>query len=436
MRRVHYLLGGAVGLYLIFAGDHACLRGDNWPQWRGPTGSSTSTETGLPTHWSEKENIVWKTPIPEWGTSTPAVFGNAIFLTTETDTALLVVRVDKAAGRIIWKEQVGSGRPNRKGSQKRSAKFHNLHNLASPSPVTDGERVIVHFGNGDLSSYTVDGRQEWKRNLVDDYGPYSIWWGHANSPVLFGDAVISVCMQDSLEGTGREQAPSYVIAHDKRTGKLLWKTPRMPGADAESCVSETTPVFSSVSGRPEMIVMGGNVVDGYDPATGKRLWQVPGLVGGRTVPSPTVADGFVYVTAGLRGPLSAVKLGGHGLLEGPSATAWQYTDSTPDTCCPVASQGRVFTVSDTGIATCLDARTGKRQWRERLGGRGFKASPVAADGHIYFLGRNGGCTVVSATGDFRVIDQNALDEEFTASPAISDGRIYLRGKKTLYAIGK
>ena len=208
MRRVHYLLGGAVGLYLILAGDHASLRGDNWPQWRGPTGSAPSTETGLPTHWSETVNVAWKTPVPEWGTSTPAVIGDAIFLTTETDTALLVLRIEKASGRIIWKEQVGSGRANRKRGQKRSAKFHNLHNLASPSPVTDGERVLVHFGNGDLASYTVDGRQEWKRNLVADYGPYTIWWGHANSPVLFGDAVISVCMQDSLEGTGREQAPA------------------------------------------------------------------------------------------------------------------------------------------------------------------------------------------------------------------------------------
>ena len=203
----------------------------------------------------------------------------------------------------------------------------------------------------------------------------------------------------------------------------------MTGADAEACDSYTTPVLSSVSGHPEMIVMGGNVVDGYDPATGKRLWQLPGLLGGRTVPSPTVAGGFVYVTAGFRGPLSAVKLGGHGLLERASATAWQYSDSTPDTCSPVVSQGHVFMVSDLGIATCLDARTGKRQWRERLGGRGFKASPVAADGHVYFLGRDGRCTVVEASGDFRVIDQNSLDEEFTASPAISDGRIYLRGRK-------
>ena len=197
----------------------------DWPQWRGPAGNSTSDETGLPTHWSEKENIAWKTPLPEWGTSTPAIFGDAIFVTSESDGALLFLRIDKGSGQIVWKEQIGTrqGQPQAPWGRNGRTKYHPLHNMASPSPVTDGQRVIVHFGNGDLASYTFDGQQEWKRNLVADYGPYTIWWGHANSPLLFGDAVISVCMQDSLEGTGRPTAPSYVVAHDKRTGKPLWK---------------------------------------------------------------------------------------------------------------------------------------------------------------------------------------------------------------------
>ncbi len=437
MRQVHSLLGVAVGLCLLFAGAQAATRAGDWPQWRGPAGNSTSDETGLPTHWSEQENIAWKTPLPEWGTSTPAIFGDAIFVTTESDGTLLLLRIDKGSGRIVWKEQIGSGRANRrKPGQKRASKYHPLHNMASPSPVTDGQRVIVHFGSGDLASYTFAGRQEWKRNLVADYGPYTVWWGHANSPLLFGDAVISVCMQDSLEGTGREIAPSYVVAHDKRTGKLLWRVMRMTGAEAEACDSYTTPVLSQSSGHPEMIVMGGNVVDAYDPASGTRLWELPGLLGGRTITGPTVADGFVYVTAGMRGPLEAVKLGGRGRLDPAVAAAWKYTDSTPDTCCPVVAGGAVYIVSDSGIATCIDARTGKRAWRNRLTSRNFKSSPLAADGHVYFLGHDGECTVVEASREFRIIAKNSLDDEFTASPAISNGRIYLRGRKALYAIGK
>ncbi len=438
MRQAPSLLRIAVGLSLSWAVVWSTAFGGDWPQWRGPAGNSTSNETGLPTHWSETENVAWKTPLPEWGTSTPAIFGDAIFVTSESDGALLLLRLDKRDGHLVWKEQIGTGRAKRSVmGKKRAPKYHPSHNMASPSPVTDGQRVIVHFGNGDLASYTFDGHQEWIRNLVTDYGPYTIWWGHANSPILVGDEVISVCMQDSLEGTGRPTAPSYVVAHDKRTGKLLWKVMRMTGADAESCDSYTTPVLSRSSGRSEMIVMGGNVVDAYDPANGARLWELPGLVGGRTITGPTVADGFVYVTTGMRGPLEAVKIGGTGKLAPASAVAWKVTDSTPDTCCPVVAGGFVFLLSDNGIGTCLDAQTGTRKWRNRFFPRGnCKASPLAADGHVYFLGYHGQCIVVDASENLRIVATNSLDDAFTASPAVSNGRIYLRGRKALYAIGK
>jgi outer membrane protein assembly factor BamB len=422
---------------IMFAVQRApVLRADNWPQWRGPSGDSTSRETGLPAKWREQSGIAWKVELPEWGTSTPAIFGDSLFLTTETNGALLLLKIDRA-GHVVWKRQVGTGRANRKepGGINRAPKFHNLHNLASPSPVTDGERVIVHFGNGDLASYRFDGREEWRRNLAADYGAYTIWWGHANSPVLFGDAVISVCMQDSLSGVAKDLSPSYLVAHDKRTGKVLWKTMRMTGADAEQGDAYTTPVFATAAGHPEMIVMGGNAVDAYDPHSGKRLWDLPGLVGGRTITGPTAANDLIYVTVGMRGPLEAVRIDGSGQL-GPSAVAWKHSDSTPDSCCPVVWNRKVFIVSDSGVATCLDAQTGKRLWRNRLASRNYKASPVAADGHVYFLGHEGRCTVIDAAAEFRVIAENTLDDEFTASPAISDGRIFLRGRKALYAIGK
>ena len=185
-----------------------------------------------------------------------------------------------------------------------------------------------------------------------------------------------------------------------------------------------------------MIVMGGNEIDAYDPAKGTRLWELPGLVGNRTITGPTVADGYVYTTVGMRGPLEAVKLGGSGRLDAAQAVAWKYSDSTPDSPCPVIWKGNLFMVSDSGVATCLEARTGKRLWRNRLRSRNVKASPLAADGHIYFLGHDGVCTVVDAAGNFHVVSENSLDDEFTASPALSDGRIYLRGRKALYAVEK
>lgn len=409
---------------------------ENWPQWRGPSGDSVSRETDLPATWSETEHVVWKTRLPEWGASTPAIWNDAIFLTSESGGKLLLLKLSTKDGSIEWTKNVAEGTARRKlpDDDKRASKFHDLHNLASPSPVTDGRRVIVHFGNGLLASYRFDGTQEWQRSLVDDYGPYTIWWGHANSPVLYGDLVISVCMQDSMQGARKELAPSYLVAHDKRTGRLVWETRRMTRADAEQCDSYTTPLLRSVGGRDELIVMGGNQLDAYDPETGKQIWSLEGLVGGRTITGPTKAGNLVYATTGMRGPLTAVNASSGGSL-GKDAIRWQADGSSPDSSTPVAWNGLLFVVTDSSIGSCFDAADGTQYWKQRIPGKNFKASPVAADGNLYFAALDGTCSVVKAAKDFKVVAANKLDDSFTASPAISNGRIYLRGKKWLYAIG-
>jgi outer membrane protein assembly factor BamB len=426
------------GLVFTCTGTYA---GD-WPQWRGPRGDSTSDERGLPIQWSESSGIVWKTSLPEWGTSTPAISGNALFLTThqeESGGRLLLVRLDKRSGKIEWTRAVGSGEANREprplpgGAKGKSQKFHRLHNLASPSPVTDGERVIVHFGNGELASFDFAGNELWRRNLQDEHGAYTIWWGHANSPVIVGDLVISVCMQDSLAELGGPLAPSYLVAHDKRTGDEKWKTMRMTNATAEECDSYTTPVVTQSNGRTELIVWGGDQVDAYDPATGKQLWFLPGQAKLRTITGPTVGHGRVYVTRGKSGPLLAVTIGGSGQRPADQIV-WQHDKGTPDSCCPVIWNDFVFIISDNGIAQCLDAHTGQVHWTERLPGD-YKASPLAGDGRIYFLNTTGLCTVIAASAKFEKLAENKLDDGTIASPAVSDGRIFLRGKKSLYCIG-
>ena len=307
--------------------------------------------------------------------------------------------------------------------------------MASPTPVTDGELVVVHFGNGDLAAYDFAGRQLWQRNLQKDHGPYTIWWGHANSPVLWKDLVISVCMQDSLDDLQKEPSPSYVVAHDKRTGEQKWKTLRMTGASKEPCDSYTTPIFRKVGDRDEMVVMGGNQLDAYDPATGKQLWFFKGIHGNRVITGPTLGDGVVYATGGMRKPTFALKLGGTGELP-ESAVCWRTPDKevTPDSPTPVLWKGLLFAVTDDGIATCRNAASGELKWRERLGGD-HKASPIAADGKVYFLGRGGKCTVVTASAKFEKLAENQIDDETTASMAVADGRLYIRGKKALYCVG-
>jgi outer membrane protein assembly factor BamB len=425
------------GLTLVF-GVRAWA--GNWPQWRGPTGDSVSDETNLPIAWSEKDNIAWKCPLPGQGASTPAIWGNAVFVTTQQDENLLVLKIDKTTGKVEWTQEVGTGTPLRtapkgkQGKESREQKFHGLHNMASPSPVTDGERVIVHFGNGDLAAYDFAGKQLWYRNLQKDHGMYSIWWGHANSPVLYHDLVITVCMQDSLVDLPEaERADSYLVAHDKRTGEEKWKTLRKTQAKAEECDSYTTPLLHLAGGRAELIVMGGNQIDAYDPVTGKQLWYLPGIVGGRTITGPTQSHDLVYATQGMRGPLLAVRLGETGRLA-PSAVVWKQTQATPDTCCPVLWKDLLFLISDNGIVQCYDAQTGKLHWKERLPGD-FKASPLAADGKVYFLNLAGECTVVAAAPRFEKPVVNKVADGTIASPAVSDGRLFLRGNKALYCIG-
>ncbi len=300
--RLHYStqpLALAVVVSLALASTAAA---ENWPQWRGPRGNSTSEETGLPVTWNEELGIAWKTPLPEWGTSTPAIWGDAVFVTAQHGDDLLVLKLNRLTGQIEWTEKVGEASTPRTGPKREKQKFHQLHNLASPSPVADGEFVVVHFGNGDLAVYDYQGQLQWRRNLQDEYGTYTIWWGHANSPVLYRGLVISVAMQDSLADLGGKQALSYLVAHDLRTGKEVWKSERMTGASKEECDAYTTPVLYAAGESPQLVVMGGNQLDAYDPLSGKQLWYLPGLVGGRTVTGPTVGDGMIYVTRGMRAP--------------------------------------------------------------------------------------------------------------------------------------
>ena len=427
--------------FWTFAGDSSPARADNWPQWRGPEGNGTSRETRLPLAWDNTSGIVWKCPLPEWGNSTPAIWDNAIFVTTQADEMkLLLLKINKKSGQIEWTREIGEDvaqhlpTQTHQGQQRRRQSFHESNNLASPSPVTDGQRVVVHFGNGDLAAYDFDGNPLWQHNLQKDYGDYTIWWGHANSPVLYENLVISVCMQDSCADQPGELSPSYIVAHDVRTGREQWKTMRMTGAKAEDCDSYTTPLLWKNGDRQELVVMGGQVLDAYDPTAGTRLWYLPELIGSRTISGPVAAEGTIYITQGMRKPLLAVQPGGEGKRTRKDV-AWQFDQGTPDSPTPVVWGQSVFLVSNDGVAHCLDAATGRVLWKEHVKG-GYRASPLAADGRIYFLNTKGLTTIISASSRLNRLTENQLDDETLASPIVSDGRIFIRGRKALYCIGK
>jgi outer membrane protein assembly factor BamB len=417
-----------LSLLLVPAPTDAVSPADVWPQWRGPTADSVAPSKNLPIKWSKTENIVWKTPLPGWGTSTPAIWRDAVFVTTQVnDNQLWLLRLDAKSGKIVWQKEVGSGEPRRKGPVG-VGRFHDEHNMASPSPVTDGKHVWAHFGNGDLACFDFAGAKIWSANLAKDQGVYSIWWGHANSPILVGDLLISVCMQDP-KGGGK----NYIMAHDKLTGKEKWLTPRDYGANGEPADSYTTPLLFNNKGRTEVIIFGANVVDAYDPMTGKRLWLSKPFTGNRVISGPTLVDDTVYAIQGMKGPLFAIKAGGADDTT-KTSVKWKYSAATPDAASPVFANGLVFLANNVGTATCIDAETGKEVWKERLG-NGFRATPLVADGKIYFFSKEGKASIVEASRTFTVVATSDLGEDLMASPAAAQGSLFIRTKEHLYRIG-
>lgn len=402
---------------------------ETWPQWRGPTGDSVAPQSDLPIKWSKAESVVWKTAVPGWGTSTPAIWGDAIFLTTQDEERLLFMRLDRKSGRVVFEKECSRGVPRRKNPLG-NGRFHDEHNMASPSPVTDGEHVWVHFGNGFLACYDFDGKSLWSTDLIERFGPYTIWWGHANSPIVVGDLLISACMQDP-KGGGK----SYVVAHDKRTGKERWFVERDTGATSEPADAYTTPILHRRDGKTEIIVMGGNVLDAYEPETGKQIWQARPFKGNRVISGPTLVRDTVFAIEGMKGPVYAVKTGGSGDVTA-THVQWKYAGAqTPDAASPVSVKGLVFLATNSGAAICLDAQSGKELWKENRLSKGFRSTPLVAGDRIYFFGTDGKATIVEAAPAYRVVGEGELGEEMIASPAVAGNDLYLRTKKHLYRIG-
>lgn len=404
---------------------------DIWPQWRGPRGDSVSAVKSLPTSWSATENVVWKTLLPGWGNSTPAIWKDAIFVTTQVDDErLLLLRLDRATGKVVWEREVGKGTPRRKGPVG-NLRFHDEHNMATPSPITDGSHVWSTFGNGEIACYNFDGDKIWSRNLLDDHGPLTIWWGYGASPVLYKNLLITAVMQDPA-GDGA----SYVVAHDKLTGKKVWFTRRTTGAKGEPGDSYTTPLLDQYDGRTELIVFGGNVLDAYNPDDGTLLWSYKGFQGNRVISGPTRAGDTVFAIEGMKGPVYAVRARGSGDVTAKNLL-WKTKGKggNPDASTPVAVNGLLFMANNTGVATCLDAVTGEELWKERLGGD-LRASPVVAGDRVYFFAKDGKAAIVAADREFRLLGQPELNEQIIASPAIAGDSLYVRTRKNLYRIGK
>lgn len=410
-RAWHVALGLAVMAVVLAAGKALA---ENWPGWRGPRGDGTSLETGVPVRWNglTGEQIAWKAAIPGTGHSSPIVWENRIFLTTCLEEAQerLLLCLDAPAGQLLWQQTVLKSPLEHK---------HKLNSFASGTPATDGRQVYVTFLDRRemvVAAYDFDGRQQW---LVRP-GEFSSVHGYCSCPVLFENLVII---------NGDHDGDSYIVALDRASGSTVWKVPR-----EHKTRSYSTPLVRTIDGRVQMILSGSKQVASYDPRTGSRHWVIEGPTD-QFVASVVDNGELVFMTCGYpERHILAIRPDGSGDVT-DTHIVWRTTENCSYVPSPIVVDEYFLVVSDDGIASCYQAASGRRLWRQRLAG-GHSASLVAAEGLVYFLSDRGETTVVRPGEQFDRVASNPLGEACSASPAISGGRIYLRGEQHLFCIGK
>lgn len=427
------MLRSVVASVCVVLGMSSLARAETWPQFRGATGNGISTEARLPTQWSESKGVQWQIDLPGKANSSPAVTSQRIDLTTQTDDdALWVLSFDRATGKQLRRTIVGSGKLAAKGPANL---YSHRHNPATPSPIADENFVWAYFGTGLLVCVQADtGKIVWQKDLVKDYGEYDITFGMGSSPRLWKDKLYIACMTKST---------SYVVALNKDTGDEVWRVLRQLPAKDDGPDAYSSPIVDLSFKRDLLLVSGSDHVTGYDLGTGQLDWSSSGLdidsPYGRIIASPVpTPEGIVVATSanpggGGLGKVVAIdtRRGGNVSSQHP----WTIPKTTPDSSTPVALNGLVFMVTDSGIAMCVELKTGNKLWQKRLEGGPYQASLVAGGGHVYFLGTDGRCTVVKADKSGEVVAVNNLTGTFYATPALSDGKLYLRAYEKLYAVG-
>ncbi len=405
------------------------LLSENWPNWRGPSGDGISLEKGIPVKWSPTENIAWRVAIPGKGHSSPVVWGNKVFLTTclpEKEQRLLLC-LDQRTGKKLWQKVV---------LNSPLETIHPLNSRASGTPATDGQHVFVTFMKADdrkipapnvgtqrlitpgkiiVAAYDLDGEQKWKINVGDFISAH----GFNTCPVLFEDLVII---------NGDHDGDAYLVALERKTGRERWRIER-----ENKTRSYATPIIREIGGRTQMILSGSLCVASYNPHNGKRHWIVDGPTE-QFVASMVYNGEYVFVTAGYpERHILAIRPDGSGNVT-DTHVAWRTNRGAAYVPSPIFAGPYLLVVADSGIASCLNAKTGKRHWMERLPG-GHSPSTVSADGLVYFTSDRGVTTIVRPGKMFNVIARNELGEQISASPAISQGQIFLRTHQHLYCIG-
>ena len=367
----------------------------------------------MPVQWAEGTNVLWKSSVPGLGWSTPVVASGRVWITTAVEqrgVSLRAMAFDVESGKEVVNVEVFKIPLDRR-------ELNPKNSWASPSPVIDGDRVYVHFGADGTAALTTTGDIVWKARFE-----YQSQHGAGGSPIVYGDLLIFSC-------DGSDAA--FVIALDKRTGKVKWKSNRGFPSDQ----AYTTPLIIRAADRDQLISVGAFRARAYDPLTGKEIWRVRYDEGFSNVPRPVFAHGLVYIVTGFQQPeLLAVRPDGTGDVT-KTHIAWRLQRGAPLTPSPIVVGDELYIVNDGGIASCIDAKTGAVIWQSRLGGT-YSASPVHADGRLYFPAEQGVTTVIAPGREARRLATNKLDGSLLASMAVARGSIFLRTDSHLYRIAE
>lgn len=402
----------------------------DWPQWRGPSANGVADDARPPATWSATENIAWKVDVAGRGHSQPVVWGDRVFLTTDIEgeelpgvkppkhmmgtqefthpdwsgvnhkQTLKVLCYSASNGKLLWEQTAYEGQP--------FDYKHRRNTYASPTPVTDGKTLFVYFESLGFYAYALDGKLLWKTSVGNIA---SLGMGAGTSPVLVGDKVIVVCDQDMGD-------QSFLVAFSKKNGEMVWKVPRKIQA------SWATPILTS----GQLIVSGNEAIIAYDPADGRELWRSRGLRS-HAIHTPLPSGDMVIVSSGFPKKIT------YGLrLTGEDRVAWTYEKGTAYVPSPILYQGYLYLITDNGMLTCLDPKTGEIKYEGKRVPipATFMASPVAADGKIFLTSENGETFVIKAGPEHEVIGTNAIDEPVYSSLALVGDTIYMRAEKHLY----
>lgn len=366
--------------------------------------------------WSRTENVAWSVPLPGWGTSSPVVFGERVFVTSHAAAggrkSLLTLCFQRASGRELWRHDFGFGfdQPT-----------HQKSTLAANTPAVTRDALYVSFANAEFARYTHDGRLEWVCRLVPPFADPKTAWGWGASPVVLPDSI--------LFAWDHHPGPCYLLGLDRRTGKIAWKVDRPIGT------SHSTPLVVSHDGQTDLLVPGKNRLTAFDAVTRRTLWvygEGEGPYNGEIIVSPVYGDGKVFTQIWRRSPIHALRMRAGGQAPEP---VWVSDKPGPQESSLLYYRGLLYVLLDNGVLVCCEGDTGREHYRERLGSGDCNSSPVASDGRVYLSNNRGQTFVVEAGPKFRLIAVNELGDRITASPAISGRQLIYRTDSTLWCIG-